>query len=127
MTQVANTFATFNSVRNREQILNGIWNVSVSETPFLKLIGKEAVDGPFVEWVTDVYAAAGVNKVEQGNQSVLVAVTPASRLSNRTQIGEKTFGITGTQEATEKVGTKSDTNYQLTKKMIELDFGSTFH
>lgn len=120
MTQVANTFATFNSNRVREQLLNSIWNVSVSETPFLKMIGKESVDGPLVEWLTDTYAAAGVNKVEQGNQSTIVAVTPTQRLSNRTQIGEKVFGITGTQEASEKAGPKSDVNYQLAKKMIEL-------
>jgi hypothetical protein len=120
MAQVANTFASFNSTRNREQLMNNIWNVSVSETPFVKLIGKEAVDGVFVEWNTDAYAAAGSNKVEQGNQSTIVAVTPSVRLGNRTQIGEKTFGVTGTQEKVEKAGGKSERAYQLAKKMVEL-------
>lgn len=120
MPQVANTFATFNSVRNREQLMNNIWNVSVSETPFVKMIGKEKVDGVFVEWNTDAYAAAASNKVEQGNQSVIVAVTPTVRLGNRTQISEKVFGITGTQETVEKAGQKSEYGYQLAKKMVEL-------
>jgi hypothetical protein len=120
MAQVANTFATFNSNRNREQLMNNIWNVSVSETPFVKLIGKEAVDGVFVEWSTDSYAAASANKVEQGNQSTVVAVTPTVRLGNRTQISEKVFGVTGTQEKVEKAGGKSEYNYQLAKKMVEL-------
>jgi hypothetical protein len=120
MAQVANTFASFNSTRNREQLMNNIWNVSVSETPFVKLIGKESVDGVFVEWNTDAYAAAGSNKVEQGNQSTIVAVTPTVRLGNRTQIGEKTFGVTGTQEKVEKAGGKSERAYQLAKKMVEL-------
>jgi hypothetical protein len=120
MAQVANTFATFNSTRNREQLLNQIWNVSVSETPFVKLIGKEKVDGPFVEWLTDTFAAGASNKVEQGNQATVAAVNPPVRLSNRTQIGEKTFGVTGTQEQAEKAGAKSESNYQLSKKMIEL-------
>jgi hypothetical protein len=120
MAQVANTYATFNSVRNREQLMNNIWNVSVSETPFVKLIGKEKVDGVFVEWNTDSYAAGAVNKVEQGNQSTINAVQPTVRLGNRTQISEKTFGVTGTQEAVEKAGTKSEYNYQLAKKMVEL-------
>lgn len=120
MAQVANTHATFNSTRVREQLLNEIWNVSVSETPFVKLIGKEKVDGPFVEWLTDTFAAGASNKVEQGNQAAVVAVTPPVRLSNRTQIGEKVFGVTGTQEQAEKAGAKSESNYQLSKKMIEL-------
>ena len=120
MAQVANTFATFNSTRNREQLMNNIWNVSVSETPFVKLIGKEKVDGVFVEWNTDSYAPGAANKVEQGNQSVINAVTPTTRLNNRTQISEKTFGITGTQEEVEKAGQKSDYGYQLAKKMVEL-------
>lgn len=120
MAQVANTFATFNSVRNREQLMNNIWNVSVSETPYVKLIGKEKVDGVFVEWNVDSYAAAASNKVEQGNQSTISAVTATTRLSNRTQIGEKTFGITGTQEQAEKAGPKSERSYQLAKKMVEL-------
>lgn len=120
MAQVANTYATFNSTRNREQLMNNIWNVSVSETPFCKLIGKESVEGVFVEWNTDSYAAAAANKVEQGNQSVIVAVTPTVRLGNRTQISEKVFGVTGTQEKVEKAGGKSEYGYQLAKKMVEL-------
>lgn len=120
MPQVANTYATFNSTRNREQLMNNIWNVSVSETPFVKMIGKEAVEGVFVEWNTDAYAAAAANKVEQGNQSVIVAVTPTVRLGNRTQISEKVFGVTGTQEKVEKAGGKSEYGYQLAKKMVEL-------
>lgn len=120
MAQVANTFATFASNRVREQLMNDIWNVSVSDTPFVKLIGKESVDDPFVEWLTDTFAAGAANKVEQGNQSTIVSVSPTSRLSNRTQISEKTFGITGTQEVVEKAGNKSERNYQLSKKMVEL-------
>lgn len=120
MAQVANTFATFNSVRNREQLMNNIWNVSVSETPFVKMIGKEKVDGVFVEWNTDAYAAAASNKVEQGNQAAVVAVTPTVRLGNRTQISEKVFGVTGTQEVVEKAGQRSEYGYQLAKKMVEL-------
>jgi hypothetical protein len=120
MAQVANTFASFNSTRNREQLMNGIWNVSVSDTPFVKLIGKEKVDGVFVEWSTDSYAAGASNKVEQGNTSAIVAVTPTVRLGNRTQISEKVFGVTGTQEAVDKAGAKSEYNYQLAKKMVEL-------
>jgi hypothetical protein len=120
MAQTANTHATFNSNRNREQLLDTIWNVSVQDTPFVKLIGKVKVDGINPNWLTDEYAAGGSNKVEQGNQAVVAAVSPAVRLSNYTQISEKTFGVTGTQEVVEKAGNKSEYSYQLAKKMVEL-------
>lgn len=120
MAQTANTFATFNSTRNREQLMDGIWNVSVEETPFVKLIGKGKAQGVFEEWNTDSYRAAKLNKVEQGNAAVRTARTPTIRLGNRTQITEDVFGVTNTQEAVEKAGDKSDYNYNLAKTMVEL-------
>jgi hypothetical protein len=120
MAQIANTYATFNSTINREQLMSKIWNVSVSETPFVKLIGKGKADGVFDEWSTDAYRAAKANKVEQGNQSARAARTPPLRYGNRTQIVEDVFGVTGTQERVEKAGGKSEYNRQLAKTMVEL-------
>lgn len=120
MAQVANTHATFNSNRVREQLMDKIYNVSVEDTPFLSLIKRDSVKSVFEEWLTDAFAAGASNKVEQGNQSVVAAIVPTDRYGNRTQISEKTFGITGTQEAVEKAGGKSEYNVQLAKKMVEL-------
>jgi hypothetical protein len=120
MPQIANTYASFNSTINREQLMNKIWNVSVSETPTLKLIGKGKASGVFDEWSTDAYRAAKANKVEQGNQSSRTARTPPLRYGNRTQIVEDVFGVTGTQEVVDKAGEKSEYNRQLAKTMVEL-------
>lgn len=120
MAQTANTYATFNSTVNREQLMDKIWNVSVSETPTLKLIGKGKADGVFDEWSTDEYRAAKANKAEQGNQAARIQRTPPVRLGNRTQIVEDVFGVTGTQERVEKAGGKSEYNRQLAKTMVEL-------
>lgn len=120
MAQTANTYATYNSTVNREQLMEKIWNVSVSETPFVKLIGKGKAEGVFEEWSTDEYRAAKANKVEQGNASARTARTPPVRLGNRTQIVEDVFGVTGTQEKVEKAGGKSEYNRQLAKTMVEL-------
>lgn len=121
MPQISNSFATFNSNRVREQLANKIFNVSVMETPLLSLIGKEDVDGPFVEWLGDSYAAGvATNKVEAGNAFSPSATTATDRYSNRTQISEKTLSITGTQEWAEKAGGQSEVNYQIVKKKVEL-------
>jgi hypothetical protein len=120
MAQASNSFATFNSSRVREQLMDNIWNVSVEETPTLALIGKEKVDGPFVEWLNDSFAAGASNKVEQGNVPTIAASVDVSRYSNRTQISEKSGAVTGTQDRVEKAGKASEYDYQVGKKSVEL-------
>ena len=120
MAQITNSFATFSSSRVREQLMDKIWNVSVAETPTLALIGKESVEGPFVEWLNDTFRAGASNKVEQGNTATPTARTNVSRYSNRTQISEDVMSITGTQQAAEKAGGKDEVAYQRTKSMMEV-------
>lgn len=120
MAQASNSFATFNSSRVREQLMDKIWNVSVEETPTLALIGKEKVNGPFHEWLTDSFAAGASNKVEQGNIPTIAASTDAVRYGNRTQISEKSGAVTGTQDKAEKAGPQAEYDYQVSKKMVEL-------
>ena len=120
MAQIANTFATFSAVGNREELADAIYNIAPEETPFVSSIGKGKTASTSPEWQTDSLAAAVNNKVEQGNQAAVAAATPTKRVVNRTQISEKTFGVTGTQEVVDKAGRKSEVAYQKAKKMVEL-------
>lgn len=120
MPQTVNSFATFNAVGNREELADMIYNISPEETPFVSAIGKGKAESVKPEWQTDSLAAASNNKVEQGNKSTVGAVTPTKRVETRTQISEKTFGVTGTQEVVDKAGRKSEVAYQKAKKMMEL-------
>ncbi|SPA24577.1 putative phage major head protein [Cupriavidus taiwanensis] len=120
MAQLANSFATFNAVGNRESLADAIYNISPEETPFVSSIGKGKANAQFEEWQTDALAAAANNKVEQGNESTVAAVTPTVRVGNRTQISEKVFAVTGTQEVVNKAGRKSEVAYNDAKKMVEL-------
>lgn len=120
MAQITNTFPTFTAVGDREDLADAIYNIAPKETPFLEAIHKGTCAGVYHEWQTDTLAAAENNKVEQGNQSSIAATTPTVRTGNRTQISEKVFGITGTQESVDKAGRKSEVAYQKAKKMIEL-------
>ena len=126
MAQISNSFATFNSSRVREQLLDNIWNVSVSETPTLALIGKEKVNGPMVEWLNDSFRAGASNKVEAGNLSAPVARGDVVRYNNRTQITEDVLSITGTQQVAEKAGGKDEVSYQETKRSEERRGGKDF-
>lgn len=120
MAQIANTFATFSAVGNREDLADAIYNIAPEETPFVSSIGKGKAMSVFPEWQTDTLAAAANNKVEQGNSAAVAALAATKRTGNRTQISEKTFGVTGTQEVVDKAGRKSEVAYQKAKKMVEL-------
>lgn len=120
MAQQTNSFATFNAVGNREELADAIYRISPEETPFVSVIGKGSTSSVFPEWQTDALGAAANNKVEQGNNATIAATTPTKRIGNRTQISEKTFSVTGTQEVVDKAGRKSEVAYQKAKKMIEL-------
>lgn len=120
MPQQTNSFATFNAVGNREELASAIYNISPHETPFVSSISKGKATSVSPEWQTDALASAANNKVEQGNTATVAATTPTKRVGNRTQISEKTFGVTGTQEVVDKAGRKSEVAYQKAKKMMEL-------
>lgn len=120
MAILANSFATFDAVGNRESLSDNIYRISPEETPFVSAIGKGKATAVLEEWQTDELAAATNNKVVQGNEATVVAVTPTVRLGNRTQISEKVYAVTGTQEAVAKAGRKSEVSYQDVKKMVEL-------
>lgn len=120
MAKLANSFATFDAVGNREALSDMIYNISPEETPFVSAIGKGKATAVYEEWQTDALEAATNNKVVQGNEPTPNAVTPTLRLGNRTQISEKTYAVTATQEAVNKAGRKSEVTYQDVKKMKEL-------
>ena len=120
MAQLSNSFATFDAKGLRESLADAIYNINPEETPFISAIGKGKAEATLEEWQTDVLASAANNKVEQGNDSTFAAITPTVRVGNRTQISEKTYAVTGTQEAVSKAGRKSEVAYQDAKKMVEL-------
>lgn len=120
MAQATNSFATFNSTRGRELILDKIYNVSVKDTPFASMLDREEIDSVLPRWHTDTFAAAASNKVEQGNIPTIAASTATVEYSNRTQILEKTGAITRTENKHRKVKPTSDYDYEVTKRMVEL-------
>lgn len=120
MAKLANSFASYDAVGNREQLADAIYRVDPEDTPFISAIGRGKAGGVYEEWQTDDLEPATNNKVVQGNEPVPNAVTPTDRLGNRTQISEKTFAVTGTQEVVQKAGRQSEVTYQGMKKMVEI-------
>ena len=121
MAQPTNTFDTYDSVGEREDLSDVIYSISPTDTPFLSSAAKTQATAVLHEWQTDSLAAAATNNaVIEGDEATLDASTATTRLSNSTQIMDKTVVITGTQEAVDKAGRASELAYQIAKRAKEL-------
>jgi hypothetical protein len=116
-----NTFATYASIGNREDLADVIYNVDPTETPFLSSLDKVKATAVNHEWQTQALAAAsGSNAVLEGNDAVTDAATPTVRLGNICQISDKVARVTGTQQAIDKAGRGDELDYQVILKGKEL-------
>ena len=121
MTQPTNAYATNDAKGIREDLSNIIANISPYEVPFQSNAKKKKVSTTRTEWQTDSLVAASTsNAVIEGDDATMDAAVATVRVSNITQIMDKTVTITGTLEAVDKAGRKSELAYQLTKKGREL-------
>ena len=121
MAQPTNTFDTYDSIGEREDLSDVIYNISPTDTPFLSSAAKVKATAVLHEWQTDSLAAASTsNAVIEGDEATLDSTSATTRLSNSCQIMDKTVVITGTQEAVDKAGRASELAYQIAKKAKEL-------
>lgn len=122
MAIVTNTFTRYSAIGIREDLSNVIYNISPEETPFISNIGRESVKNTYFEWQTDALSAASASNaaLEGDDISSFQAVTPTARVGNYTQISTKNVIISGTLEAVDKAGRRSELTYQLAKMGAEL-------
>lgn len=122
MTIATNTFLTYSAKGIREDLSNQIYNISPETTPFMNNIGRGTASNTLFQWQTDSLADnTTANAQLQGDDiSTYDAVTPTVQLTNYTQISRKTVVISGTVEAVNKAGRKSELAYQLAKRAAEL-------
>ena len=122
MAIVANTFTRYSAIGIREDLSNVIYNIAPEETPFISNIGRETVKNTYFEWQTDTLAAASAaNAALEGDDvTSFTAVTPTARVGNYTQISTKNVVISGTLDALDKAGRRSEVTYQLAKMGSEL-------
>jgi len=120
MAIVANTFLTFSAIGNREDLIDRIYNISPTETPFVAAIGKTNATAVLHEWQVDALAAAASNAQLEGDETAFAAVTPTTRAQNRCQISRKEVIVSGTQDAVNKAGRAKEMTYQLLKRGKEL-------
>lgn len=116
-----NTLTSFSAVGNREDLSNIIYDVSPTETPVLSMIPKTKATGTKHEWqIHALTAASGSNAVLEGDDATTDASTTTTRLYNYRQISDKVARVTGTQEAVDKAGRRSEMAFQMESRMKEI-------
>lgn len=121
MSVPTNTFQTFQAKGIREDLANVIYNISPAETPLMSNAGKETVSNTYFEWQVDSLASAiTTNAAVEGDDASIQETSPTSRVGNYTQISTKTVSVSGTLEAVDKAGRRSELAYQLAKRSKEL-------
>jgi len=115
------TYQSYQSIGNREDLTDVIYNISPTDTPFMTSVGKTKATAVYHEWQTDSLAAVNTsNAVVEGATASDATLSPSVRVGNRTQISQKTIKISGTLETINKAGRKSEKAYQLAKASSEI-------
>ena len=111
----------YDAVGAREDLSDVIYNISPTDTPIMSSIGKTKATGVYHEWQTDSLAAATTaNALVEGADATSATLSPTTRIGNYTQIVGKTVQVSGTLEAVDKAGRKSEKAYQLAKASSEI-------
>lgn len=104
----------------REDLIDIIYNIDPSDTPFMTAIGKGTAEAITHEWQTDELRAPALNTKIEGEDATINAGTFTTMASNICQIVSETLQVTGTAERVRKAGRKSELAYQIAKKGKEI-------
>ena len=113
MAKVTNAFDTYSATSDREQLSNVIYNISPQATPFMSAIGKNSIKNVVFDWQTETLpTASGAGQLE-GFELSRAPATATSRVSNVAQISSRDATVTGSQQASDPAGKKSEMAHQL--------------
>jgi len=89
-------------------------------TPFMSSIGKSKASAVTHEWSTDTLAAASLQAAVEGSSFAESDGPVVQKIDNKTQIFTKGIRVSGTLEAVDKAGRKSEFKYQTEKRGKEI-------
>lgn len=95
----------------KEDLRDIIYDISPMETIFMTRAGRGTAKSTTHEWQIDSLTAPAKNAAIEGDDFSATARTQPSRLKNYTQIAKKEFAVTGTAEAVNTAGFRSQLAY----------------
>lgn len=122
MPAVTGTYQTHQAIGEREDLADFISRISPEDTPFLSGAGTgPKASAVMTEWQTDTLAASDTTNARvEGNDATFSTPSPTKRVGNYLQISDKTLVLSGTLEAIDKAGRRSELALQMAKRGAEL-------
>jgi hypothetical protein len=117
---VATQAFTYDDNLLREDLLDLITNLTPQETQLFSGLGTTTAASRTHEWGKDTLDTVGDNAIVEGAQSSDRTITNPTRLINYTQILEKVYNITDTEEAVNSAGFDSRLAYEADKAFRSL-------
>ena len=106
---------------NREDLSDKMWDLSPTATPGITAMGKNTSTATSHDWLTDTLTDSDETTAVEGADAT--AARPASRvrLSNYTNIIERTAKVSRTQDRVKKGGgVKGELSYQVARRIKEM-------
>ena len=113
MAKVTNAFDTYTATADREDLSNVIYNISPTETPFISAIGKKSISNVVFDWQTETLPTASGSGQLEGFELSRSASTATTRVSNVAMIQSRDATVTGSQDASDAAGKKSEISHQM--------------
>ena len=101
-------------------LMDVIYNISPTDTPFLTMCGRTDASQTLHEWQTEALAAPAANaQLEGADVSSFTEITTVE-LSNKTQILQKAINVSGTAQAIKQAGIDKQYAHQMALRAKEL-------
>lgn len=101
-------------------LMDVIFNVAPTDTPFLSMCGKTKCTQTLHEWQTDTLASPASNSTLEGADVSSFSESYTTELSNKTQILTKAISVSGTAQAIKQAGVSKQYSYQMALRSKEL-------
>ena len=113
MAKVTNAFDTYSAQADREDLSNIIYNISPMQTPFMSSIGKRNIKNVVFDWQTENLPTPSSAGQLEGFTLARSAATPTVRENNVAMISSRDATVTGSQDASDAAGKRSEMAHQL--------------
>ena len=113
MAKVTNAFDTYSATADREDLSNIIYNISPMQTPFMSSIGKRNIKNVVFDWQTEVLPTPSAAGQLEGFELSRSTSTATTRVSNVAMISKRDATVTGSQDASDPAGKRSEMAHQL--------------
>ena len=113
MAKVTNAFDTYSATADREDLSNIIYNISPMQTPFMSSIGKRNINNVVFDWQTESLPTPSAAGQLEGFELSRSTATATTRVSNVAMISKRDATVTGSQDASDPAGKRSEMAHQL--------------